>query len=122
MSHARFSIVASKSGTTLEPNILMDYFLARSSAAVGTGAGRNFVAITDPGSQLQKTAEENGFRRIFSEYQCRRPLFGDFQVRPGAACGERSRRTRLPRNRGRDDEGLRAQCVGGGKPGACRLA
>jgi transaldolase/glucose-6-phosphate isomerase len=58
-------IVASKSGTTLEPNVLMDYFLARASAAVGSAAAAHFVAITDPGSRLQKTAEDKGFRRIF---------------------------------------------------------
>jgi hypothetical protein len=28
-------------------------------------AARQFVAITDPGSQLQKTAEAKGFRRVF---------------------------------------------------------
>ena len=58
-------IVSSKSGTTLEPNVLMDYFFARVSDAVGDAAGRNFVAITDPGSQLQKTAEDRGFRHVF---------------------------------------------------------
>jgi len=58
-------IVSSKSGTTLEPNVLMDYFFARASAAVGGGAGRQFVAITDPGSRLQRIAEEKSFRRIF---------------------------------------------------------
>ncbi len=59
-------IVASKSGTTLEPNVLMDYFFARAAEAVGAArAAKNFVAITDPGSRLQKTAEERGFRRVF---------------------------------------------------------
>ena len=58
-------IVSSKSGTTLEPNVLMDYFFARVSDAIGDAAGRNFVAITDPGSQLQKTAEDRGFRHVF---------------------------------------------------------
>ena len=58
-------IVSSKSGTTLEPNVLMDYFFARISDAIGDAAGRNFVAITDPGSQLQKTAEDRGFRHVF---------------------------------------------------------
>ncbi len=58
-------IVSSKSGTTLEPNVLMDYFFARVSAALGDAAGRNFVAITDPGSQLQRTAKDRGFRQVF---------------------------------------------------------
>jgi transaldolase / glucose-6-phosphate isomerase len=54
-------IVASKSGTTLEPTVLMEYFLARA----GADAARRFVAITDPGSRLEKTAKEAGFRRVF---------------------------------------------------------
>jgi transaldolase / glucose-6-phosphate isomerase len=58
-------IVASKSGATLEPNVLMDYFLARAAATVGSAAATHFVAITDPGSRLQETAEDKGFRRIF---------------------------------------------------------
>jgi transaldolase/glucose-6-phosphate isomerase len=58
-------IVSSKSGTTLEPNVLMEYFFASATAALGGPAGRHFVAITDPGSRLQKTAEKNGFRRVF---------------------------------------------------------
>jgi transaldolase/glucose-6-phosphate isomerase len=58
-------IVSSKSGTTLEPNVLMDYFFARASATLAGAAGRHFVAITDPGSQLQKAAEAKGFRRVF---------------------------------------------------------
>ncbi len=59
-------IVSSKSGTTLEPNVLMDYFFAKASAALGGNASKHFVAITDPGSALQKTARENGFRHVFS--------------------------------------------------------
>ena len=58
-------IVSSKSGTTLEPNVLMEYFFARASAALGGAAGRHFVAITDPGSHLQRAAEEKGFRHVF---------------------------------------------------------
>ncbi len=58
-------IVSSKSGTTLETNVLMDYFFARASAVVGGAAASRFVAITDPGSRLQTLAETKGFRRIF---------------------------------------------------------
>ncbi len=58
-------IVSSKSGTTLEPNVLMDYFFAKASAALGQAARRHFVAVTDPGSKLQKAAEANGYRRVF---------------------------------------------------------
>jgi transaldolase/glucose-6-phosphate isomerase len=63
-SHSLF-IVASKSGSTLEPNILRDYFLDRARSALGPElAGRRFVAITDPGSQLEKQAQADGFRAI----------------------------------------------------------
>ena len=64
LAHTLF-IVASKSGTTLEPNMLAEYFFATASAALGAGVGRHFVAITDPGSRLQKIAEEKNFRRVF---------------------------------------------------------
>jgi transaldolase/glucose-6-phosphate isomerase len=40
-------------------------FFGQASATLGTAAARQFVAITDPGSQLQKTAEAKGFRRVF---------------------------------------------------------
>src|SRR5262249_1097445 len=59
-------IVSSKSGGTLEPNIFTRYFFERMKAHVGeTEAGRRFVAITDPGSHLQRVAERDGFRRLF---------------------------------------------------------
>ncbi len=59
-------IVSSKSGTTLEPNVLMEYFFAKAAAAVGRDTvGRHFVAITDPGSQLEKLVKEKSFHRVF---------------------------------------------------------
>jgi transaldolase/glucose-6-phosphate isomerase len=58
-------VVASKSGTTTEPNAFCAYFWHEMQKAVGTKAGSHFVAITDPGSALQKWAEENQFRQIF---------------------------------------------------------
>ena len=58
-------IVASKSGSTLEPNILLEYFFDRVKAAVGdTEAGGRFIAITDPGSSLEQLATSRGFRHI----------------------------------------------------------
>ncbi len=83
-------IVSSKSGTTLEPNVLMDYFFARASAAVGGTAARHFVAITDPGSHLQKTAEEKGFRRNFFGVPSiggRYSVLSNFGMAPLAAAG-----------------------------------
>ncbi len=58
-------IVASKSGSTLEPNLLADHFFQLVSEKVGTNAGAHFVAITDPGSSLEERAKRNQFRHIF---------------------------------------------------------
>jgi transaldolase/glucose-6-phosphate isomerase len=59
-------IVASKSGTTIEPNMFMQYFFERVRHGAGTERdGRQFVAITDPGSKLQQVAERDGFRKVF---------------------------------------------------------
>jgi glucose-6-phosphate isomerase len=59
-------IVSSKSGTTLEPTILTQYFFQRAKEAIGAEeVGDRFVAITDPGSHLQHIAERDGFRHIF---------------------------------------------------------
>ncbi len=59
-------IVSSKSGSTLEPNIFKEYFFERVSRVVGPDkAGERFIAITDPGSKMQKVAESDGFRHIF---------------------------------------------------------
>jgi transaldolase/glucose-6-phosphate isomerase len=59
-------IVSSKSGGTTEPNVMKDYFFARVSEAIGADkAGHRFIAVTDPGSSLEKVATKHGFARIF---------------------------------------------------------
>jgi transaldolase/glucose-6-phosphate isomerase len=59
-------IVASKSGSTLEPNCFKQYFFERVAQKVGReNAGKQFVAITDPGSKMERIAESDGFWRIF---------------------------------------------------------
>ena len=58
-------VVASKSGTTLEPNTLCDYFWQEISAVKGEPCGANFVAITDPGSELEFRARKGKYRYIF---------------------------------------------------------
>jgi glucose-6-phosphate isomerase len=59
-------IVASKSGSTLEPNVLKQYFFDEMTKAVGAEqAGSHFLAITDPGSKMEQVAKEDGFRKIF---------------------------------------------------------
>lgn len=59
-------IVASKSGSTLEPNCFKQYFFERIAEIVGReNAGRQFIAITDPGSKMEQVAKDGGFRHIF---------------------------------------------------------
>lgn len=59
-------IVASKSGSTLEPNTFKQYFFERVAEKVGReNAGGQFIAITDPNSKMQKVAESDNFRKIF---------------------------------------------------------
>lgn len=59
-------IVSSKSGSTLEPNILKDYFFSEMQKEVGAGeAGKHFIAVTDPGSKMEEVAKADGFRHIF---------------------------------------------------------
>ncbi len=84
-------IVSSKSGGTLEPNILKAYFWARMQEAVGAEkAGQHFVAITDPGSHMQKVAEGDDFRKIFygnPEIGGRYSVLSNFGLVPAAAIG-----------------------------------
>ena len=54
-------IVSTKSGTTVETMSLYRYFYERSG-----GDGSRFVAITDPGTPLEKEAGEKGFWKVFS--------------------------------------------------------
>jgi len=56
-------IVASKSGSTTEPNAFKQYFFDQLQQTVDN-AGSHFVAITDPGSSLHKLAKQDRFRHI----------------------------------------------------------
>ncbi|MGD2216193.1 MAG: bifunctional transaldolase/phosoglucose isomerase [Gemmatimonadales bacterium] len=84
-------IVSSKSGTTLEPNIFKDYFFELLKERVGgEAAGRQFIAITDPGSKLQSVAEADGFRRVFFGVPTiggRYSALSDFGMVPAAIIG-----------------------------------
>ncbi len=57
-------IVSSKSGSTIETRSHLDHFWARMEQAVSR-AGKHFVAITDPGSELEGLARERQFRHVF---------------------------------------------------------
>ncbi len=88
-------LVSSKSGSTLEPNILKQYFMSCMKDAVGAEAGKHFIAVTDPGSHMEQVA--NG-RRIPPHFLWRstnrRPLLRAFKLRndssrcDGSGCGE----------------------------------
>ena len=59
-------IVASKSGSTLEPDVLHRYFWDLTQKALGGDkTGAHFIAITDPGSKLEATARADGFAAVF---------------------------------------------------------
>ena len=84
-------IVSSKSGTTLEPNIFKEYFFDRASKASGTeNAGKQFIAITDPGSKLEAVAAKDKFRHVFhgvASIGGRYSALSDFGLVPGAIMG-----------------------------------
>ncbi len=84
-------IVSSKSGSTLEPNIFQQYFFDRVKQTVGAAeTGKRFIAITDPGSHMQKVAEAAGFRHIFfglSTIGGRYSALSNFGMIPGAIQG-----------------------------------
>ncbi len=58
-------LVSSKSGGTLETLSFFNFFYHQLSHLKEL-PGENFVAITDPGSKLEKLAREKTFRKIFS--------------------------------------------------------
>jgi transaldolase/glucose-6-phosphate isomerase len=90
LAHTLF-IVSSKSGSTLEPNILKQYFFERVKETVGADlAGSRFVAVTDPGSKMQEVASKDRFRRTFfgdPGIGGRYSVLSNFGTVPGAAMG-----------------------------------
>jgi glucose-6-phosphate isomerase len=77
-------IVSSKSGGTIEPRSLFAHFFSR------VRDGRNFIAITDPGSPLVELAHAHGFRRTFlgdPEIGGRYSALSPFGIVPGALMG-----------------------------------
>jgi transaldolase/glucose-6-phosphate isomerase len=90
LAHTLF-IVSSKSGGTTEPNVMKDYFFDRVSKTVGKDkAGHRFIAVTDPGSSLEKTAIKQGFARVFHGDPAiggRYSVLSPFGLVPAAAAG-----------------------------------
>ena len=58
-------IVSSKSGGTAEVNAFFDYFWKRATRKLGKKVGDHFIAITDPGTSLEKLGRGQGFRHVF---------------------------------------------------------
>lgn len=83
-------IVSSKSGSTLEPNILKQFFMAKMMEAVGAEAGKHFIAVTDPGSHMEQVAKADGFRHIFygdPQIGGRYSALSNFGMVPAAVMG-----------------------------------
>ena len=82
--------VSSKSGTTLEPNIYLQYFFEETRKIVGDNAGRHFIAITDPRSKMEEIAASHKFRGLFHGVPGiggRYSALSDFGMVPNAAMG-----------------------------------
>jgi transaldolase/glucose-6-phosphate isomerase len=83
-------LVSSKSGTTLEPNIFKQYFFEQAKATLGGDPAKHFVAITDPGSALDKLAKAEGFRHVcygLPTIGGRYSVLSNFGMVPAAAIG-----------------------------------
>jgi len=89
-------IISSKSGSTVEPNLLYDHFRAIVESTVGKDkAGSHFIAITDPESSLHKLGDDQGFRRVFlnpANIGGRFSVLSLFGLIPGAVLGIDNRR------------------------------
>jgi len=82
-------VIASKSGSTTEPNVFYKFWYDQLSQR-SENPGDNFIAITDPGSQLIKTAEELKFHRTFlnqSDIGGRYSALSYFGMVPAALMG-----------------------------------
>ncbi len=84
-------IVASKSGTTTEPDAFYRYFYERVQKAMGgRNAADHFIAITDPGTKLETEAKQVGFLRIFPgtpDIGGRYSALSNFGMVPAALAG-----------------------------------
>lgn len=90
LAHTLF-LVASKSGTTIEPNMLYEHFRSVTESAVGREeSGGHFVAITDPNAVLVERARKEGFRKVFqnpADIGGRYSVLSLFGLVPGVLAG-----------------------------------
>ncbi len=78
-------IVSSKSGSTMEPELLRSYFYDLAGKR-----GDHFVAVTDPGSKLEQVAKADGYAHIFAGDPAiggRYSVLSVFGMVPAAAIG-----------------------------------
>lgn len=83
-------VVASKSGTTTEPHAFCEFFWKKMQRAIGDSAGQHFIAITDPGSDLETLARERNFLSVFyglPEIGGRFSALSNFGMVPAALIG-----------------------------------
>ncbi len=64
--HRSLFLVSSKSGTTIEPLTLANYFRGTLQEIGVEKPDARFVALTDRGSSLERLSKERGFRHVFS--------------------------------------------------------
>ena len=78
-------LVSSKSGSTMEPELLRAFFWDKAG-----GDGSHFVAVTDPGSKLEETADKDGFLHTFPGDKAiggRYSVLSNFGMVPAAIMG-----------------------------------
>jgi transaldolase/glucose-6-phosphate isomerase len=78
-------LVASKSGSTMEPELLRAYFWDLAGQD-----GDRFVAVTDPGSKLEQLAKDHGYHAVFlgdPEIGGRYSVLSVFGMVPAAMMG-----------------------------------
>lgn len=83
-------IVSSKSGGTVEVIAFFRYFFDLAQHAVGAHAGEHFLAITDPGTSLERLARQHGFGRVLlnpPDIGGRFSALSLFGLVPGTLCG-----------------------------------
>ena len=82
-------VVSSKSGTTTEPLTFYRYWYAE-VGKVKENPGENFLAVTDPGTQMERDATRDKFKRVFlnpSDIGGRYSALSYFGMVPAALMG-----------------------------------
>ncbi len=83
-------IVSSKSGTTLEPNAFLAYFYAKVDGDLVEDPGLQFIAVTDPGTKMEREARRLKFWHVFyglPQIGGRYSVLSPFGLAPMAALG-----------------------------------